>query len=56
GRQYRGGDLRDKLDRRPSPHRRSSLGKDAKDQRTYTDQRYVPHDRGHSLPMSPPRG
>ncbi|XP_057834909.1 zinc finger CCCH domain-containing protein 13 isoform X4 [Cryptomeria japonica] len=54
--QYRGGDLRDKLDRRPSPGRRSSPRKDTRGQQAYADQRYVPHERGHSRQTSTPRG
>lgn len=55
-REHRSGDLRDKLDRRHSPHRRSSPARDAKGRQTYADQRSLPHDRGHSLSRSPPRG
>lgn len=55
-REHRSSDLRDKLDRRHSPHRRSSPARDAKGRQPYADQRSLPHDRGHSPSRSPPRG
>lgn len=55
-REHRGGDLRDKLDRRHSPHRRSPPARDAKGRQQYADQRSLPNDRGHSPSRSPPRG
>ncbi|KAG0497506.1 hypothetical protein HPP92_002197 [Vanilla planifolia] len=51
-REYRSGDLRDKLDRRHSPPRRYSPGRDG---RGYHSQKPASYDRGSSLSRSPVR-
>ncbi|CAN6458005.1 unnamed protein product [Victoria cruziana] len=51
-RDYRGSDLRDRLDRRRSPYWRSSQGKDFRGRHVFHGRK---HDRGHSLSHSPGR-
>ncbi|XP_073008851.1 zinc finger CCCH domain-containing protein 13 [Typha latifolia] len=54
-RDYRSGDLRDKLDRRNSPHRRYSPGRDSRGRHSFHAQKPISHDRGSSLSKSPIR-
>ncbi|WOL18813.1 zinc finger CCCH domain-containing protein 13 [Canna indica] len=54
-RDHRNGDLRDKLDRRHSPYRRPSPGRDARAHHTFRHQKPVSRDRGSSLSRSPVR-
>nr|QEX51201.1 zinc finger CCCH domain-containing protein 13 isoform X1 [Cymbidium ensifolium] len=53
-REYRS-DLRDRLDRRQSPTRRYSPGRDGRGYRTFRSHKTVSHDRGSSLSRSPVR-
>ncbi|XP_020530111.1 zinc finger CCCH domain-containing protein 13 isoform X2 [Amborella trichopoda] len=50
---YRGSDLRDKLDRRHSPYRRLSPGRDRRGRHAFHGQRLVPYDRGYGTSRSP---
>ncbi|XP_058072699.1 zinc finger CCCH domain-containing protein 13 isoform X3 [Magnolia sinica] len=52
-RDYRASDLRDKLERRHSPHRRYSPGRDTRSRRAFHGQKPVPYDRGYSPSRSP---
>lgn len=45
-RDYRGGDLRDKLVRRYSPRRRYSPGRDGRGRHVFHDHKAAQHDRG----------
>ncbi|CAL9192763.1 unnamed protein product [Musa hybrid cultivar] len=54
-RDHRSGDLRDKLDRRHSPHRRLSPDRDARGYHTFRYQKPISRDRGYSLSRSPVR-
>ncbi|KAL0909548.1 hypothetical protein M5K25_020426 [Dendrobium thyrsiflorum] len=54
-RDYRSGDLRDKLERRQSPTRRYSPGRDGRGYHTFRSHKTVSHDRGSSLSRSPIR-
>ncbi|KAI0495795.1 hypothetical protein KFK09_022098 [Dendrobium nobile] len=54
-RDYRSSDLRDKLDRRQSPTRRYSPGRDGRGYHTFRSHKTVSHDRGSSLSRSPIR-
>ncbi|XP_077243499.1 zinc finger C-x8-C-x5-C-x3-H type family protein isoform X2 [Tasmannia lanceolata] len=52
-RDYRGSDLREKLDRRHSPRRRYSPARDTRGRHTLHGQKPVPYDRGYSPSRSP---
>nr|CAD1832115.1 unnamed protein product [Ananas comosus var. bracteatus] len=54
-RDYRSGDLRDKLDRRHSPHRRYSPGRGVRGHHSFRNQKPISRDRGSSLSRSPIR-
>jgi hypothetical protein len=45
-RDYRGGDFRDRFDRRRSPHRRHSPDRDSRDHRPFHDRRPISQERG----------
>nr|XP_010931837.1 zinc finger CCCH domain-containing protein 13 [Elaeis guineensis] len=52
-REYRNGNLRGKLDRRHSPHRRYSPVRDARGHHSYHSHKSISHDRGSSHSRSP---
>ncbi|EHA8590508.1 zinc finger CCCH domain-containing protein 13 [Cocos nucifera] len=52
-RDYRNGDLRDKLDRRHSPYRRYSPIRDARGHHSFRSHKPISHDRGSSHSRSP---
>eukprot|EP00252_Welwitschia_mirabilis_P027769 TRINITY_DN9626_c0_g3_i1.p1 TRINITY_DN9626_c0_g3~~TRINITY_DN9626_c0_g3_i1.p1 ORF type:complete len:488 (-),score=129.70 TRINITY_DN9626_c0_g3_i1:124-1587(-) len=53
--EFRGGDLRERLERRHSPHNRSFLSRDTRGRHT-PNERAVPQRKGRSRSRSPPRG
>uniref|UniRef100_K3YSE9 C3H1-type domain-containing protein n=1 Tax=Setaria italica TaxID=4555 RepID=K3YSE9_SETIT len=54
-RDYRGGDFRDRFDRRRSPHRRHSPDRDSRDHRPFHDRRPISQERESSYSRSPSR-
>jgi len=54
-RDYRGGDFRDRFDRRRSPHRRHSPDRDSRGHRSRHDRRAVSQERESSYSRSPSR-